>query len=51
MNEDDLRALENRLLEEEGIEVLHIMTETGCVVSMNGQGHFPCSFHKEESDV
>lgn len=27
------------------IDVVHIMTENGCVISLNGQGHLPCSEH------
>lgn len=49
MTPEENEILENRLWEEEGIDVQHIMTERGCVVSLNGQGHFPCAIHKEES--
>lgn len=27
------------------IDVVHIQTSRGCVISLNGQGHLPCSEH------
>lgn len=31
--------------EEPGDDVVHLMTEAGCKISINGQGHLPCSAH------
>ena len=30
---------------DQDIDVVHVMTPDGCRISMNGQGHFPCSAH------
>lgn len=48
--EAEWQAEEERIWEEEGIDIAHIMTASGCLVSFNGQGHHPCPRHYLEGD-
>lgn len=31
--------------EDDDLDIVHLVTRSGCKISVNGQGHFPCTDH------